>query len=538
MYKDKTMVNFIMDSLNKADNNKCMPRENQRLFSWDFYSKVVIVIFSLTQVLRWMILPRSTDIYYHLLTAWGFVQSGGYSGWDFWEYAPVGRVHIYPPFFHIVLAFLIKLGIDKIILAKISEAIMPILFLIALWYFIRKNYHSRLAFFVLITFSSTFSFYLSLMSYVPATLAMISGILVLGQLLEKKFLRPLVLLTLCFYTHIGIAWFFALCVLFYGLFNRELRRLSFTVFTLAIILSIPVIFKQLMALKLISISGINERFLFEFKTIDYILAILGLVIVFKMAKKYFLFLSLFLASLIFLPYPSKLVSGQGYLPIILLSAVFLDYLYATLQFKKGYGKKITYILFGFLLVISPTILVDRSKIIQSLGYKIYYFDSALMNVLLPNMNERIGVVNIPFSKEYLSAVELIKQNSQEKDIIYSSFNNVGVSLASISGRSTANALLSEIGPSERINPLSVSKIFIALKDESSQDLNLIMRKYNLVKLGENKLFIIYKNQNLTVSFKLRKPTLSFGLILLICCIFALIFSWANKIEAQLFKNPT
>ena len=108
-----------MNSLINMNNNKYPPEDNQKIFPWDFYSTIIIAMFSLTQIFRWMILPRSMDIYYHLLTAWGFIQSGGYSGWDFWEYAPVGRMHIYPPVFHIVLAFLIKLGMNKIILAKI-----------------------------------------------------------------------------------------------------------------------------------------------------------------------------------------------------------------------------------------------------------------------------------------------------------------------------------------------------------------------------------------------------------------------------------
>ena len=520
------------------NNNKYPPEDNQKIFPWDFYSTIIIAMFSLTQIFRWMILPRSMDIYYHLLTAWGFIQSGGYSGWDFWEYAPVGRMHIYPPVFHIVLAFLIKLGMNKIILAKIFEASMPILFLITLWYFIRRNYHPRLAFFVLVTFSSAYYFYLSLMSYVPAALAMIFGILSLGQLLQKRFLRSLILLILCFYAHIGNAWFFALCVFLYGIFNKELRRLCFSIFVLAIVLSAPIIFKQLMALSVISIAGINGRFIFEFKTIDYILAILGLLIVFKMGKKYLLFLSLFLASFVFILYPSRIISGHGYLAVILLAAVFLDYLFVNFKDKKRYEKSIIYILCGFLLVISPTISVGRSRIFPGQDYKIYYFDSALMNAAIPNMNQRIGAENIPFFEEYLPAVELIKQNSQESDIIYSSYDNIGVTLASMSGRATANALLPEIGPSRIIDPVSVSKILVAVKDAPVQDLNLTMRKNNPVKLSENKLLIIYKNQNPATSVKVSKATLSFGFIYLIFFIVALIFFWADKIEAKLFKNLT
>lgn len=193
---------------------------------WDFYSGIIILAYLLLQVLRWPLFPQFMDIFYHLLTAWGFIQAGGYSGWDFWQYAPFGRLHIYPPLFHIILALFIKLGINKIILAKFLEAVTPIIFLIVLWNFIRKNYNQRLAFFVMLMVSSSFSFYLSLINNIPATLSIIFGILSFERLFKGQTLRATILLTLCFYTHIGISWLFALGVLLYGLFNREYWKIN------------------------------------------------------------------------------------------------------------------------------------------------------------------------------------------------------------------------------------------------------------------------------------------------------------------------
>src|SRR3990167_1371545 len=105
-----------------------MIKEQVKDFSWDFYSKLMILSYCLLQFIRWPLLPQFMDIYYHLLTAWGFIQAGGYSGWDFWQYAPAGRIHIYPPLLHIVLAFFIKSGISKIILVKFLETAAPISF--------------------------------------------------------------------------------------------------------------------------------------------------------------------------------------------------------------------------------------------------------------------------------------------------------------------------------------------------------------------------------------------------------------------------
>ena len=187
-----------------------MRRELKIEDPWVYFSGVIIIIFGLLQLLRSVILPQFMDIYYHLQVAWGFLQSGGYSGWDFWEYAPFGRTHIYPPFFHIILALLMKLGFSAIFLAKLFESAAPVLFLIVLWYFIRKNYSAQLAFFVVLAFSSAFAFFISLSNHIPAALALILGLFAFNELFKNRCLRAAILLAFCFYTHIGVSWFFLL----------------------------------------------------------------------------------------------------------------------------------------------------------------------------------------------------------------------------------------------------------------------------------------------------------------------------------------
>lgn len=501
-------------------------------FSWDFYSKLMVISFSTLQIARWRILPQFMDIFYHILTAWGFIQAGGYSAWDFWQYAPAGRIHVYPPLFHIVLAFLIKAGASKIILVKLFETATPIIFLVTLWYFVKKNYNSRLAFFSLLMLSSSSSFYSSLSNYLPATISMIFGFLALNGLFNGRYIRPGLLLAICFYTHIGMSWFFALSVILYGLFDKRLARQSFCVLICAMALSAPVLYKQLAGLKYISITGIsNEKYFCEFKPVDYLLACFSFLILKKKDKRYWLFLAFLLSSLIFLPYPYRFINAQGYLPVIFLSAITFDYLCEKFQNAGAFLKLVPFFLVGYVLLFSPTVIMQKD-ILQSSKpkHRIAIADSVFANLLLPGRNERISSGLVWFPEEYMSLVKLIKQNSDAGDIVYSTLYLAGITVSSMSERPAANGLFPEIAPSRRFDPFQAAKIIVVPQDEDMERFNFTVRKYRLQKIGENRLFIVYKNFFSNAKIHALKASVSFKTIYLILALFMLLFLFAGRIE--------
>jgi hypothetical protein len=491
-----------------------MPDKTIQDVSWDFYAKLIILAYAILQVIHWPILPLFMDIHYHLHTAWGFIQAGGYSGWDFWEFAPYGRPHIYPPIFHIILAFLLKIGMDKIILAKCLEVILPVLFLVVVWNFTKKHYGSKISFFMLIMLGSSFSFYLSLINHLPATLALILGILAISQLLKKNILRSILLLALVFYTHTGIAWFFALSLIFFGFFEKEYRRFSLYAVFLAVILSLPITIKQLISLRFIKGTDLNEKYICEFKTIDYLLVLAGIAFSWKSKGIKRLFIGLFLGSFIFLLHPYRFFSAEGYLPLIFLAAIALEKIHEQLQNKGGFIRYLPIAIISFLLFISPTILTaitDQGKI----SARFYNFDSALVGMAFPDRNPRVASSTLWFAGEYLPVVNLIKQNSEANDIIYSHFSNVSVSLADLSGRATSNGLFPDVKPLREFDPISVAKIFIVVKYGNLPWLESIVRKYNLAKVAETQLFIVYKNPIARAQFTRKTASLPFwGIILL------------------------
>ncbi len=503
----------------------------KNMSNWDIFSKLFIVFLSIFQIMRWRILPQFMDIFYHLLSAWGFIQAGGYSGWDFWQYAPFGRINVYPPFFQILLALLMKLGFSAIILAKFFEVTTPIIFLIVLWRFIRKNYSQGLAFFTLVAFGSAFAFHLSLMNHIPSTLALIFGILAFDQMFERKILRALILLALCFYTHIGVSWFFILSLTAYSLFDKQYRKDGFFILLFAIILSLPILVAQFFALKSISITGLKlgEKFFCQIKFIDYFLAAGGLFFILKEKGKYYLFLSFLLASSIFLLYPYRFLSCEGYLPIIFLSAFFLLKLWERWQLNIIL-RKILILLVFLLLFFSPTLSLSKleNKWVAVSGIK--FPDSVLTNMLLAKGS------TMWFPEDYLPAATLIKDNSGEGDIIYSSLGIFGPVLGSISGRATANALLTEVKATQRFDPILASKIIVLTNDMNDNFLKGLVKAYNLQKIGETRIFVIYKNPSAEFKTRVKKASVPFWMIFLIIGVGGAVFLITQDGVSNLIKR--
>ena len=473
----------------------------KKYFSYDFWSILILIFYAIMQTSRWPVFPQHLDIYYHLLTAWGFIQKGGYSSWDFWQYAPVGRPHVYPPLFHIILALFMKAGVDKIILAKIFSIAIPLTFLVTLWSFLRNKFSSCLAFFSLITISSSLPFYASLTNHMPSTIALTFGILAIWQFMDKRTVFAVLLLALCFYTHIGVSYFIMLTLVIYALFNKECRRSAFIITTSAVILAMPMIMRQLSGINLFSIPSVKENYSCEFKTIDYILAIIGFAILLRSKGKGRLFIALFLASFAYLPYMARFFSGEGYLSVALLAAVALYGISESFG-RNRYAKYIVISAALFMLIFSPTIATGQ----LDEGYppnRLFLFDSAPMNMLFPKVNERIISSTVWFEERYSFASRLIEENSSPGDIIYCREDIVGLCLAVASGRATANYLLPEVYSKGRTDPYADSKIIIILKYHDPKSAKKIVDKYGLVLLGKNDIFDIYKNPNAKAKMAIR-----------------------------------
>jgi hypothetical protein len=244
--------------------------------------------------------------------------------------------------------------------------------------------------------------------------------------------------------------------------------------------------RQLSGVNILLIPSVNDNYFCEFKTIDYILAIAGFVILLRSRGKGRLFLSFFLASLIFLPYLARFFSAEGYLPVALLAALALYGLCESFG-RNRYTKFIVIFVTAFMLIFSPTTNTGQFAIGGTLS-RVFLFDSAPMNMLFPDANARMISSTIWFEKRYMFASKLIEDNSSPDDI-------VGICLAVVSGRATANNLLPEVYPKGDTDHYADSKIIIMLKYRDPKAVKEIVDKYGLVLLGKNDILDVYKNPN-------------------------------------------
>src|SRR3989338_10814800 len=84
--------------------------------------------------LGWDTYPRFLDSYYHLAVIQGFRQHGGVALHAFWESAPAGRPHLYPPLFHLLWWPVAALVREPITVARCWSVVGgPSLLLVMAW---------------------------------------------------------------------------------------------------------------------------------------------------------------------------------------------------------------------------------------------------------------------------------------------------------------------------------------------------------------------------------------------------------------------
>src|SRR3989338_1246111 len=101
---------------------------------WNEASWALIVLHTVLLLSWWPLLPLFVDIYYHLNVLQGFRDAGGVVLHAFWELAPAGRPHLYPPALHVGLLALDGLQLDPITLARLDSVVPYPLLLLPTWW--------------------------------------------------------------------------------------------------------------------------------------------------------------------------------------------------------------------------------------------------------------------------------------------------------------------------------------------------------------------------------------------------------------------
>ncbi|MGE5197295.1 MAG: hypothetical protein ACM3IL_02200 [Deltaproteobacteria bacterium] len=497
---------------------------------WTIFSYLIIFFLFSMLVLRWPLLPNFMDIYYHLAVAQGFAKAGGFSAHDFWSYAPYGRAHLYPPAFHFLTLALIKTGLPVLGVARLLDVVTFPLFLLSIWLFMRLLFNARLAFFSVLLSSSLYSFYLASSNFMPVTYAFIFGLLSLLCLEKDKVLSAGLFLGLCFYTHAQIPWFFILTLAAYGLFDKSnlIRCLKSAI--LGILLSAPIIIYLFKNRNFYTPGMAHENFILEVNLYIF-LSILGMRVVLKEKKRYGLLLSLAVAMVPFVfSYPYRYISGQGLVGAILLSAVGLDRLYAAgekLFLRPGCGRiKESYpaVLIILFMLVSPEFLLRTGQ-----GLKFTFFGSAYLNLAaIGKTADRPNDYSISSSKYVGKLIKIVRENSQDRDIIFSNLDFAGTLISALTGRADASGMLREVGPRADHEPIRDSRIVVWFKDPDGSPGKGMMQAvsgYSLKEIAQTDIAYIYRNDFAQSAEQIKRATIPSSIIIAAAFIIASLLVW-------------
>lgn len=180
-----------------------------------------------------------SDHFYHMAAAQKILERGEIPLWDDWEFAPMGRPHLYPPLLHLLIAFFAGTP-DRIVegFSTIQMLLYPSV-LFAYWLLFRTLLPPAHAFLSILFLSMQFIFTLGCLIGLPASLVNLFWPMILLSLLKRKPYFALLLLAAAFYTHTGMPWLIVLSLLVFAVWKREYFLQTIAVVLGAWILALP-----------------------------------------------------------------------------------------------------------------------------------------------------------------------------------------------------------------------------------------------------------------------------------------------------------
>jgi len=472
---------------------------------YDLLSAVLLLLLAVFSLSRIPYLPQFVDGYYHLSVAQGFIKSGGWVGWDWWDFAPLGRPHLYPPLYHFLLVGLLKLKINNLLALQVTEALSAPVFFMVFWRVVRSLWDKRTACFALVISSSFFPLYVASTGNVPATMAMVFGLLSVLFFKHRRIAAAVVSLTLSFYAHAAIPWMFVCGYLTLIFFDKDRRSDSVKTVILSLAVASPLFFHQLKYLNYLYMSVQGEAALIQFGFLIFILAAIGVAGTWRDKFPNIFFIGFLLGIfIVFFKYPYRIFSAQGMAAVALLAAIGIEKIFNVLK-PQPYKPAVFFFLSLFLFFHPVLHKPDPAKPIT-----VKLFNSTYYRLMTGQVEDFFMFNSLFFPKIDLPVAVLITQASGPNDIIVSNYRIMGQTFSALCNRANAYSMLSEVKAPLNFNPYEHAKIVVWLDYKNSGFPYRQNHKWQLLKQSE--IYEVYLNREYSDSLQVVPAKLPFSFI--------------------------
>lgn len=153
---------------------------------------------------RWPSFPLSLDPYYHLIVAGEVADAGGPIAYEWWQAAPGGRPHLYPPVLHLLLSGALRAGLAPLDALRLFSVLLPVGLLMTVWITVRRLYGARTGLACLAAMLMPFAFHLHSAITMAASLGMMLLLWLMVAVAEQRWKAAGLLLAVVCYTHLGL----------------------------------------------------------------------------------------------------------------------------------------------------------------------------------------------------------------------------------------------------------------------------------------------------------------------------------------------
>lgn len=475
----------------------------KKLNMYDSLSILIIIVFMVVLLSRFDIYPVFVDIYYHMSVALSFDRVGGIVLWDFWEFAPEGRPHLYPPFLHCIMLLLSEVA-DHIAVGKFISFIMFPASQITLWVSSREIFSRKTAFYALLVLSSSLMYFRLQAVTSAAALVLVLVPLVFYSFEKGKVIAPVILLTACLYTHVGMGPIALSAFVLYSILRRERLKEAAKVVAASLILYIPWGLHTLVNME--SLSANSPPSAGSLMLFPWIFGIIGMLICVRKKKEFLIPVCLFACMTpIAFSYWGRF-TGHSVLPLAMFSGIALS----QVDEKLTRTKKTAFII-GALFVVSlvaPTIGArpergtnpQRSQRETMKPQQRLTITFASLLVALPTMQSDSYLTH-----DNLKMAEIIRKNSQQNEIVFIQGGSWGCFVTATTGRPQALGMWQEVAADYEPDPRSAS-VFVIPKERRVPG--------ELTKIGETDRWAVYRTaQKRTVDIP--RATVGKGIVYMI-----------------------
>lgn len=464
---------------------------------------------------RWPTFPLGIDPWYHVFVARQLANAGGPIIYEWWANAPAGHPHAYPPVLHVLLAGLLALGVSPVTAVRLVSAVLMPCLLGTIFVVMARLTTRSVAVASLLMAILPFSWFVQITGVLAAGLALIELLWLLVAIQERRVVAASCLITLLFYTHHGLGLVGVASLMMIALLKGVAPRTAvFTSLGWGLVLVLPWLgrlgsYAKGAVLGVTQLRAMHENNTFAIVPALYLLAAIGAWRCVKWRGSSLLLLGLWLGFCpMAYPYTFRWLSGEGLLPVVLMSGFGLEGCWAwlTKRWQHRASDWLVLLTFTMLVAVAPSILIGPSgepapsrtpdafaARVAKKSVRVLWLDTAPFRLLnWPSAAHQELELQL-YSPQTAALAEMVSALSQPGEIVWSNAKYAGFLVAALANRPTAVMELSKALQLEKIGAAHLIVWFKVPQLPETLELPALLSRYRLHLVGETDLALIFRN---------------------------------------------